>query len=542
MASTAFINGTVITMDDSDTTAEAVLVEDGTITAVGSTVDIQSQAGGDAELIDLEGKTLLPGFVDPHSHFMNMVQFAVWANVSGEAAGGPVRSIPDIIDQLKAFQAEVKPAPGEWIVGIGYSDVDVEEGRNVTVDDLDPHFPDNPVLLFHRSNHGGVMNTLGLRQYDITADTPTPEAGVIARKEGSNEPAGFIFDTAWIPVAKSFPQPTEARLKEGIQKTLDLYASNGFTTAHEGATNIVDLGTLQKAAAHGDLFIDINALPLFFDAPEILKDDSVPWNTNKDGLRCAGIKILCDGSPQSLTGYFTKPYIVPGPDGEADWCGTAILPQEVFDQVTQLAYSKGLRMFTHANGDAAIDVAINTHKRADSSPEAKNRRSVIVHAQFARHDQLEQFAELGLLPTFFTNHAHFFSGKHRQNLGDARAEYLSPMRDAIDLGIKVTNHSDAGVTPLDPMLGVWTAVAREALDGRVCGEGQRVTPLEALKAITVWAAYEMGEEDTKGQIAPGMLADLVVLDANPLEAPTSELRNIKTMATYKAGKAVYNAA
>lgn len=536
---TAFINGHLLTMAEDQPTAEALLVDDGDIVAVGSSADVLAQVSDDTEVVDLGGKTLLPGFIDPHSHFMNLVQFAVWADVSGEAAGGPVRRIDDVISQLKGFVESTSPAPGEWIVGIGYSEVDLEEGRHVTVDDLDPHFPDNPVLLFHRSNHGGVLNSAGLAVFDITADTPTPDAGVIARKDGSNEPAGFLFDTAWIPVATAMPQPSEERLMNGIAATLDEYASYGFTTAHEGGTSTVDLRSLQRAAAAGILKIDVNALPLFFDIAQNVGDPGIPWNRNENGLRCAGVKILCDGSPQSLTGYFTQPYLVPGPNGEPDWRGAPILPQEVFDQVTQLAYANGLRMFTHANGDAAVDVAIDTHVRADSSPEAKNRRSVIVHSQFCRPDQIDRFVELGLVPTFFTNHAYYFSGAHRKFIGDERTDFLSPMRAAIDAGLKPTNHSDAGVTPLDPMFTVWTAVAREAMDGRIVGADQRITALEALKAITVWAAYEMGEEDTKGQLAPGMVADLVILDRNPLAIPTAELRDVKVVRTIKSGVPVY---
>ncbi len=539
MSRVAFTNGNLLTMNDEVPLAQALLAEDGIIIAVGSNDDITAQIDGDTDVIDLGGKTMLPGFIDPHSHFMNMVQFKVWANVSGEAAGGPVRNIADLVKALQEFAADAELAPGEWIVGVGYADVDLAEGRNITVDDLDPFFPDNPVLLFHRSNHGGVLNTAGLRAFDITADTPTPDAGVIARKEGSNEPAGFLFDTAWIPVATNMPQPPEDRLMRGITATLAEYAALGFTTAQEGATSLVDLRSLQRAAKAGALNIDINSLPLFFDIATTVNDPEVPWNRNEDGLRCAGVKILCDGSPQGLTAFFTQPYLVPGPNGEADWRGTAILPQEVFDQVTQLAYANGLRMFTHANGDAAIDIAIETHVRADSSPTAKDRRSVIVHSQFCRQDQLERFVELGLVPTFFTNHAYYFSGVHRKFIGDERTDFLSPMRAAIDAGIKATNHSDAGVTPLNPMFTVWTAVAREAMDGRIVGADQAITPLEALKAITTWAAFEMGEEETKGELIAGKLADLTVLDRNPLDIPTSELRDVAVVATYKAGKAVF---
>lgn len=535
---TLFFNGQILTMDDDQPTAEALLVDDGLIVAVGTESEVVAQAGPAAQRVDLAGQTLLPGFIDPHSHFMNAIQSELWADLRG-APAGPISSIPDIIEQLNALKAKIKPAPGEWLMGVGYSEKSLVEARQVTIEDLDPYFPDNPVLLFHSSNHGCVLNSAGLAVFNIDENTITPDAGIIARLPGGTKPAGFLFDQGFAPIHGDMPQAPVERMNAALSKAQQYYASKGITTAQEGATSLKDLRYLQASAAAGLLFIDLNTLPLFFDIATTLNDETVPWNRYENRLRCAGVKLLCDGSPQSLTGYFTAPYIVPGPAGEPDWRGEPIIPAALVDQVTQAAYAKGVRIFTHANGDAAIDMAIDAHRKAEPSGAAAGRRPVVVHSQFVRPDQLDTFVELGMVPTMFTNHAYYYSDAHREFIGDARTEFLSPMRSAIDRGLIPSNHSDASVTPLDPMIAVWTSVNRTSISGKAVGPEERITVAEALKAITTWAAYEACEEDSKGQLRPGMLADLVILATNPLTTPPKNLNTIPVVATYKEGQQIH---
>ncbi len=537
--STAFFNGPILTMNDDQPSAEALLVRDGMIEAVGTREEVEAIVDAETERVDLRGQALLPGFIDPHSHLMFAVQFQAWANVAGPPQGS-VTTVEDIVAELKRFQVSAEIAPGEWILGSGYSELALPGRKHVTVDDLDPHFPDNPVLLLHYSGHGCVLNTVGLQRFGVTADTPTPDGGVIGRKAGTNTPNGYLFDTAYIPIVAAMPRPSDERTAEALKRALANYASSGVTTAQEGATSLEDLRMLQRAAEDGRLVIDVNSLPVFMDFQTTLNDQSIPWNRNQNGLRCAGIKLLCDGSPQSLTGFFTEPYLVPGPAGESGWTGEPLIPQETVDQVTKACYAKGVRTFTHANGDAAIDMLITAQRNCEPDGKAAGRRPVAIHSQFIREDQLDTFVELGIVPSFFTNHAYYFSDSHQKKLGDKRTDFLSPMRSAIDRGLIPTNHSDAVVTPLDPMFTVWTAVARQAKDGRIVGEEERITVLEALKAITVWAAYEHGEEDSKGQLQPGFKADLVVLDRDPLETETASLPDIKATSTYKNGKLIYS--
>ncbi|NNK77313.1 MAG: amidohydrolase family protein, partial [Litoreibacter sp.] len=255
-------------------------------------------------------------------------------------------------------------------------------------------------------------------------------------------------------------------------------------------------------------------------------------------LKLGGIKIVADGSPQGKTAFFTKPYLTGGPGGEAEWRGEPIAPPEKIEKLLEGVYGAGMRAFVHANADAAVDILLNAHKKhADRAGD--DPRTVIIHSQFIRRDQLEDYARFGMVPSFFSNHAFFWGDVHVKNLGRQRAHFLSPMKTAADLGIHFTNHNDYIVTPMDQLLTVWSAVNRVSRSGQVIGAQQRITAEQALRAITLDGAWQYQEEDSKGSITVGKLADLVVLDANPLMVDPMAIRNIQVLATYKEGLRIY---
>jgi predicted amidohydrolase YtcJ len=251
------------------------------------------------------------------------------------------------------------------------------------------------------------------------------------------------------------------------------------------------------------------------------------------------VKVIADGSPQGRTAYFTKPYLTCGPGGEKNWRGTPIVPPEHLNAVVKLAYECDAQVLVHCNGDAAIDMLLDAHKAAGAP---HGRRTTVVHSQFVRRDQLDLYVQYGINASFFTNHAFFWGDVHMQNLGQERAYFLSPMKTARALGLRMTNHSDFLVTPLDPMFILWTAVNRTSRSGQIIGPDERISVLDGLKALTIDGAHQYFEENRKGSIEVGKLADLVILTANPTKVDPAAIKAIKVAETIKGGKSVFRRA
>ncbi len=529
--------GEIVTLDAAGTIAGAVAVKDGRILLVGDETTVLAHRGRQTEVVDLAGAALLPGFIDAHSHLMgHAVPITGWANLSLPPVG-TVESIPDIVALLRALAERKGAGPGTWLVGYGYDPDGLVEGRGVTRADLDPYFPENPVALIHVSSHGAVLNSSALAAVGIDASTPTPPGGQIARRPGSREPTGLLMETAFFAAMARMPQLTPEQVLEALRPAQLEYASNGYTTIQDGATSPENLALLQRAAAENRLFLDVVALPIWQSFAALAADPGVQWGGPYQGhLKIGGVKTVVDGSPQGLTAYFSEPYLVRGPDGQRAWRGEPIVTQGELDEVFRIAYAKTIQTYTHANGDAAIDMVLAAHESAGAPV---GRRPVIIHSQFVRPEQLNAYARIGAVPSFFTNHAYFWGDVHVRNLGQKRAFFLSPLRSAAERGLHFTNHSDYAVTPLDPMFMLWTATERLSRTGVVIGPEQRVSVAEALRAITLDAAYEYFEEGEKGSIEVGKRADFVILDRNPLDVPGDELLDINILETIKDGETVW---
>ena len=530
--------GTILTVDP-DGIAEAVAVKDGKILLVGDEGDVLAHRGRETDVVDLDGAALLPGFIDPHSHIASHgIAVTGWANVSLPPVGG-VQSIPEIIAVLEEQKAKQNAQPGDWIVAYGYDKDGLAEDREVTRDDLDPHFPDNPVVMIHVSSHGAVLNSKAFEAVGITAKTPTPPGGIIARKPGSQEPAGLLMEMPFFMAVQQLPQPTMEQQLAALAPTQQHYASNGYTTVQDGATSPQSLALLQRAAQEERLYLDVVALPSWQTFPALVEQPGVQWGGYQGRLKLGGVKTVIDGSPQGRTAYFIEPMLVPGPAGQRNWRGEPILSQSEVDEVFRLAQAHGVQTYTHANADAAIDMFLTAWETI-GAPEGL--RPVVIHSQFVRPEQLAAYARIGAVPSFFTNHAFFWGDVHVENLGVPRAHFLSPLRSASDRGIRFTNHSDYAVTPLDPMFMLWTATERESRSGEVIGPEERISIAEALRALTIDSAYAYFEEDSKGSIEAGKLADFVILDRNPLDATGVELRDIRVLETIKEGETVWRSA
>lgn len=538
-ADVIYFGGDIVTIDDAHPSAEAVAIKGGKIAAIGSKADMLKHKGKGTKLVNLDGKTLLPGFIDPHSHFINSLAMSTQANVSAPPIG-PAKNPADIVAELRKFVKERGIKAGELIIGYGYDENQMPSGEELTRDVLDPAFPGNPVLVMHFSLHGAVLNSAAMKMYGISAATPTPPGGVIARKPGSQEPAGLVMETAFLPIFSKLPVPTPEQELAQLKSGQNLYAAAGITTANEGATHLEQVELLQRAAAKNALFIDVIALPFITDLNKVLqKNPPSSFGKYRNHLKLGGCKITEDGSGPGRTAFFTTPYLTGGPGGEKDWRGEPTFPQDELNRMVKTCYDNKLQLFIHGNADAAIDMILKAHEYAAASSLDSERRTVVVHSQFVRPDQLDLYAKYRLIPSLFTLHTFYFADIYFQSRGREQTTFISPMKAALARGLRPTNHTDFNVFPIDQMMVLWSAVNRVSRSGEVIGPDERVTPMEALKAITIDAAYQYFEEKTKGSIEPGKLADLVILNANPLKVQPMAIKDIKVLETIKQGKTIY---
>ena len=533
-----YYNGDIITMDgDTPQYVEAVAQKDGKIDFVGTKAEALKKYGKKVRLIDLKGSTMLPGFLDPHSHFMSAVRMVNQVNVAAPPVG-TATNIPQIIEKLKAFEKEKLIPEDGWIIGWGYDQDLIEEKRHITKVDLDAAFPKRKVMLIHVSMHGAVLNSRALEWAGIDANTKTPEGGVIARMPGSNEPAGLLMEMAYIPVFARLPQPSEEEMLDLTKPAQMMYASNGYTQAIEGYSHAEDLDFLMKAAEQERLFLDVLALPGFTEMDKWFGNPKYRFGSYRNHFKIQAAKITIDGSPQGKTALVSHPYHGGGPAGQKDWKGESSISQEELDAITRKLFDANIPLHVHANGDGAIDMMIKTIEHAGISAK-DDRRTVIVHSQFQRPEHLPKYIELGLTPSYFTLHTYYWGDVHIRNIGKEAAFFISPLKAAKDAGLVVSNHTDFNVTPLNPFWVIWSAMARESRSGVVIGPDQRVDAYTALQALTTGPAWQVFEENRKGRIKEGMLADFVVLKHNPLKQKVSEIRDNEVLATVKEGRVIY---
>lgn len=541
IADQIYHNGTIITMEGEAAKATSVAVKDGKILAVSETSLVAPHQGDSTTVIDLQGKTLLPGFIDAHSHISLGMILLGQANISSPPVS-TVNNISDILQKLKTHQEINNIDKGEWIIGWGYDPDLLDEKRHPTKLDLDETFPDNPVFLMHVSGHMAVINSTALAKVGIDETTKNPDGGMIVRLPDSNEPSGLVQETAVYAVRKGLPLPSPEQLMVLLEEVQNLYASHGVTTAQDGFTDYKTYQLLQKAAAIGKLKLDVEVLAGFLELKQFLTNHGQDFGKRNNRLRLAGVKVVSDGSPQGKTAFFSKPYLTEVPGCAHDCKGFPNLTKEQMAGVMKQCYESGIQLYTHANGDGAIDLFLDTHQSVIDSMASvpDDLRSVIIHSQFVRPDQLELYKKHKMIPAYFSNHAFFWGDTHLNNLGEERASFLSPLKASMDMEIVCTNHTDFPITPIDQLLLLGTAVNRTTRSGITLGKDQQLTPYEGLKTITINSAYQHKQEDLKGSIKVGKLADFVILAENPLTVAADKIKDISVVETIKEGVTIFS--
>ena len=528
---TLYLNGTVITMDGTRM-AEAVALAGDKIAAVGSTAEIRPLAVPGTTVIDLHGHVMLPGFIDAHSHFPGSGEAALYSVNLSPPPVGTVTTLPELIERLRQ-KAAVTPK-GEWIQGYGYDQTLLREGRHPTRYDLDQASTNHPIWLDHTSGHLGVANSLALRLAGITKDTPQPKGGLIRRDPETGEPNG-VFEEVGGMVAKLIPPLTPFEQTEAIKWSVKDYLSNGVTTATIAGAGDGIPRSLQEASQAGLLDLRVVAMLRLPLTTTSLPPAALIGNERlKSGLT---MKAMQDGSPQGFTAYFTVPYYT---GADKSYRGYPRQSREALTVWVKKLNRLGYQIAIHANGDAAIDDVIYAYREALQDFPRPDARHRIEHAQFAREDQLDEMKALGITPSFFVSHTYYWGDAHRDLVaGPVRAAHTSPLRSALRRGIRFSIHLDTPVAPMSPLQAVWSAVNRVTRTGQVLGPEQRITPAEALRAVTIDAAWQEHDENIKGSIEPGKFADLVILNENPLTIDPLKIRDIQVLATIVGGKTVF---
>lgn len=533
-----FVNADVVTVDEAQPSAEAVAIREGRILAVGSAADVLQMAGPGAEVRDLGGRTLVPGFIDAHGHLAIMAQVAAMADLQPPPAG-EVSSIPELQAELGEWRAA---HPGALAVtGFGYDDSLLAEARHPDRHDLDAVAADVPVILLHTSAHFIACNSACLALAGINAETADPFGGVIRREADGVTPNGVLEETAMYLVLKHLPAPDQSMRIAGLAAAQTVYARAGITTVQDGATTPQQVEDMRKAASEGAFYLDIVAYQHFADGTSI-GEDFTSSRAYDGHFRVGGIKLVLDGSPQGKTAWLTKPYVVPPQGQETGYSGYGTYSDESVEALLEEAHARGIQVIAHVNGDRAIDQLLEFEGAILATYQDQDVRTVAIHAQTAREDQLDRMAELGMVPSFFAAHPFFWGDWHRdQVLGPERAAKISPLASAKAKGLAYTMHTDSPVVPADFMRLIWVAVNRETRSGQVLGAAEKADPHDALRAVTLNAARQYFEEADKGSITPGKRADLVVLSANPLKVDPSTIKDIHVLETIKDGKTVFGA-
>lgn len=539
VADTIYSGGPILTMNDGQPTAEAVAVKDGRILAVGALSEMAAHRGSTTESFNLDGHALLPGFVDSHGH----VVFGGLQALSANLLAPPDGEVKDIAS-LKATLTDWATANAKtvekvnMIVGFGYDNAQLAELRHPTRQDLDAVSKDVPIIIIHQSGHLGVANSKALALAGITRESKAPPGGVI-RRDANGEPDGVLEEYAFFAaLAPMLSSLGEEGLKAFTRAGTRLWARFGYTTAQDGRSSKGVVEALKKVAAEGGVTIDVVSYPDALEARDYIAQSVSHDYANR--IRVGGCKLTIDGSPQGFTALRDRPYYAPVGTYPPGYAGYASITMDQVQDAVNWCYEHGIQILVHANGEGASDMLIAALGAAQAKYGARDIRPVLIHGQFLREDQVDSYQRLGVFLSLFPMHTFYWGDWHRDHtVGPVNAENISPTGWVHQRGMMFGTHHDAPVAFPDSMRVLAATVTRRTRSGDILGPNQRVDVMTALKAMTIWPAWQHFEEKTKGSIEAGKLADFVVLSADPTAIDPETLATLTVKATVKENKVVY---
>ena len=454
----------------------------------------------------------MPAFIDTHSHF------AAVANEFLQVSLTNCTNFKEIQSKLLQYKMDNQIPDGKWIIARGYDFNWLKEKRNITKNEIDEVLPNNPVVIKNQSEHNGIMNSFALRELNITNDTDSPIGGKIEKI--NNELTGYLEENAFIENLKRVPMPRIDELQNAFLKAEQKYASNGITTAQEGFLTKELLNIYSSIFSSSKMNIEIIAYVDKNILKEVEKNFSKNIKKYNNNLKINGIKIFLDGSPQAKTAWVRKPY-----EGEESNYGYGTMNDAQVLEAIETAYNKQMQILAHCNGDKAIEQYIKAIK--STKKEIKRIRPVLIHGQLMGLDQLKDIKDLEIIPSYFVAHTYYWGDIHIKNLGIERANNISPTNSTKKQNIIFTLHQDSPVIEPNMLETIWCAVNRKTLEGKTIGEMEKIEVLDAIKAVTINAAYQYFEEKQKGSIKEGKYADLIILDKNPLKVKKEEIKKLK---------------
>lgn len=521
---TLYYGGDIVTMAKENEEKEALIVKDDNIQFVGNYNEAITIVETGYKRVDLKGKTLMPGFIDTHSHISMLAQFCDYTDMT------ECKSFEEIVDVLKNTITR-----DDLIVGFGYDHNFLQEQKHPDAFVLDKISEDIPVFIIHSSIHMGVVNHKFLEIVGITKETTNPEGGRYYRDKNGN-PTGYIEEpAALMPFFLYLFSKRKVNYVEQIQHAQETYLKYGITTAQDGATNFETVKLLSQLAENGQLKLDVISYVLAEEIEKTRKQFSNYINQYQNHFKIAGVKFVLDGSPQGKSAWLSKPY-----EGEETYCGYPAHDDVwVYNMINNMVKQE-YQILAHCNGDAASEQFLNAYENAiKENALQKELRPVMIHCQTVREDQLERMTKLHMIPSIFVSHVYYWGDVHLRNLGKKRAERISPVCSAKEKGLIYNFHLDTPVLKPNILQAVWCAVNRVTRNGRVLGESQKVSVYDALKAVTCNAAYAYHEETKKGTLEIGKLADFVILSQNPLKVNPMKIIDVQVLQTIKRNKVLY---
>lgn len=529
---TAFIHGNIITMDGEKPRAEAVLVVDDRISGVGSDSEVEAFIDRGTEVIDLGGRTLVPGFIDCHAHPIGYGE----SLMAVDCRTPPVNSIQDMVSAIRR-KAEEKPE-GEWVIGMGYDDFKLAEKRHPNRWDLDEAAPDNPIIVTRMCGHVSVANSLALQIAMITKDSADPEGGQIDRDQETGEPTGVLRGSAMAPVYKLIPPSDMEQLRRAFSLAAEQFLARGVTSVSDASVdNPLVVRAYQAAMREYGMPLRVN-LMMSAGLLDELSRLGIQTGFGDERLRIGAIKIVADGSSSGRTAAVSEPYIdAPGNTG------IMYISQEELDEKVLASHKAGFQVGVHAIGDRAISAVLDSFEKALRELPRADHRLRIEHCGICTSVIVERIRRMGVIPVPQPIFLYGEGESYRAGLGEERVKWAYPLRSFLENGVVTPMSSDcpatSGTELISPLLGIYVAVTRKTDSGRELGPEQRIRVEDALRCYTLNSAYATFEDDIKGSIEPGKLADFAVLSEDPTKIPKEKIKDVYVEMTVVGGRVAY---
>jgi predicted amidohydrolase YtcJ len=521
---TILYNAKIITVNSQYPLAEAIAIAGDSILAVGNNDKIRGLATSRTKQLNLDQRTVVPGFIDAHSHPAYAGRYHL------KSVDCDLRSISQIVSALQK-RAENTP-PGEWVLGFKYDDTKTSERRFLTLADLDAASSAHPILVTHRGGHTAFVNSLAMKRAGITQKTPDPKGGKFERDQ-SGKLTGRLLETATEPFWKIIPFTfTREENRKAVQLIAQMMNRAGVTSVTDAYGSPEDLLAYQDAHQSGYLSARIYCMIGAADIDKMIQA-GIRTGLGNEWVRVGAMKMTCDGSISERTARLSKPYV-----GRPDDFGILVTPEKELYENAKKAHLAGWQIGIHANGDVAIDIVLRIYERLQKEYPVKDPRFRIEHCTIVNDDLVRRMKALNVIPNPFSTYV-YYHGEKMKEYGAERLENMFAVKSFLNAGIRVTQTSDYPPGPFEPMMALQSSVTRTDMNGTTWGPSQKISVEDAIRVGTIHGAYSSFEEHLKGSLQPGKLADLVVLGQDPTAIDPSELIRIPVEKTMIGGKWVH---